>query len=113
MVSAPPTIITKVLLPNRRPTLLHRPRLVDFFHENVDRKIILVSAGAGYGKTSLLTDYAHETDLPMCWLSLDEGDRDLHVLVEYLLNAIRAFSTCGRTVSLGQLASGQRCRPKM
>ena len=97
MASAPPTIITKVLLPNKRPTLLDRPRLVDFCHENIDRKIILVSAGAGYGKTSLLTDYAHQTDLPVCWLSLDEGDQDLPVFVDYLLSAIKhRFPDFGR-----------------
>jgi ATP/maltotriose-dependent transcriptional regulator MalT/DNA-binding SARP family transcriptional activator len=84
-----PTIITKVLLPSKRPALIHRPRLVDFVHENINRKLIIVSAGAGYGKTSLLIDYAHDTDLPVCWLALDEGDRDLRVFLDYVLSAIR------------------------
>jgi len=51
---ASPAIITKVLLPSKRPALIHRPRLVDFIHDNINRKLIIVSAGAGYGKTSLL-----------------------------------------------------------
>ena len=89
MASAFPNIITKVLLPNRRPTLLHRNRLVDFVHDHIERKVILISAGAGYGKTSLLTDYIHDTELPVCWLSLDEGDQDLPVFIEYLLRAIQ------------------------
>jgi len=89
VASASPTIITKVLLPSRRESLLYRSRLVNFIHEHIDRKLILVSAGAGYGKTSLLIDYAHDTDLPVCWLALDEGDRDLRVFLDYLVSAIR------------------------
>jgi ATP/maltotriose-dependent transcriptional regulator MalT/DNA-binding SARP family transcriptional activator len=89
MTSTSTPIITKVLLPQKRPSLLHRSRLVNFIHENIEHKLLLVSAGAGYGKTSLLTDYVHDTDLPVCWLSLDEADRDLGVFVDYLLTAIR------------------------
>jgi len=97
MPSAAPTIITKMLLPSRRPSLLSRPRLVDFIHSHIDLKLVLISAGAGYGKTSLLTEFVHDTDLPVCWLSLDEGDRDLRVFLDYLLGAIRCrFPDFGR-----------------
>jgi LuxR family maltose regulon positive regulatory protein len=81
-------IKTKIHMPGRRRDLLHRPRLVDFIHERIDRKLILISAAAGYGKTSLLTDYAHETDLPVCWYSLDEWDRDPKVFLEYVVASI-------------------------
>ena len=79
---------TKVLLPGRRADLLHRSRLVDFIHEHIDRKLTLISAAAGYGKTSLLIDHAHDTDLPVCWYSLDEGDRDPRVFLEYVVASI-------------------------
>ncbi|MFB0535263.1 MAG: tetratricopeptide repeat protein [Anaerolineae bacterium] len=82
-------MITKVLLPSRQPGLLHRQRLVDFIHEHIDRKLILVSASAGYGKTSLLVDFAHDADLPICWYSVDEADRDPRVFLEYLMASIR------------------------
>ncbi len=84
-----PLVVTKYLIPGRRADLLRRPRLIDFLHEHVDRKLILVSAPAGYGKTSLLVEFAHDADLPFCWYSLDSSDRDLPVFVEYLLAAIR------------------------
>lgn len=80
---------TKILVPGRRRSLLRRTRLVDFIHEHIDRKLILIAASAGYGKTSLLTDFAHDTELPVCWYSLDEWDRDPMVFLEYLVASIR------------------------
>lgn len=97
-----PRAITKVLLPGRRANLLHRPRLVDFLHEHIERKLLLVSASAGYGKTSLLIDFAHDTALPVCWYSLDASDADPKTFFEYLLASLRRqFPNFGsRTLSL-------------
>jgi LuxR family maltose regulon positive regulatory protein len=83
-----PLIVTKIRVPRRRHDLLPRRRLVNFIHAHLDRKLILISAPAGYGKTSLLTDFAHDTDLPVCWYTLDEFDRDLHVFLEHLIAAM-------------------------
>src|SRR6478672_11575306 len=71
-------------------------------HEYLGRKLLLISAAAGYGKTSLLVDFAHDTALPICWYSLDEGDRDPQVFLEYLVAAIqRRFPHFGgRTTAL-------------
>lgn len=55
---------------------LHRERLVDALHANIPRRLIAVIAPAGYGKTTLLADFASHTELPVCWLKLTEGDRD-------------------------------------
>ncbi len=84
-----PLIVTQILTPRKRPDLLHRDRLVDFFHEHVDRKLLLVSAPAGYGKTSLLVDYAHDTELTVCWLSVVDSCRDPRVLLDYMVACIR------------------------
>jgi LuxR family maltose regulon positive regulatory protein len=86
--SSPPLIGTKIRVPRRRKDLLARPRLVNFLHRHLDRKLILISAPAGYGKTFLLTDFAHDTDLPVCWYTLDAFDRDLHVFLEHLIAAM-------------------------
>ncbi len=92
-----PLIVTKCLIPGRRADLLRRPRLIEFLHEHIDRKLVLVCAPAGYGKTSLLIEFAHDVDLPVCWYSLDKTDRDLRVFVEYLLAALRQqFPDFGR-----------------
>ena len=84
-----PLAVTKIILPSRRGTLLSRPRLVDFLHQNIERKLILVSASAGYGKSSLLIDFAHDTSLPVCWYSLDANDNDPKVFLEYLIASLR------------------------
>lgn len=83
MSSAP--IVTKVSLPPRSPDLLRRERLLDSLHRHIDRKLLFISAPAGYGKTSLLIDFAHETDLTACWYALDPTDRDPRVFLEHVL----------------------------
>ena len=84
-----PLINTKIRIPQRRRNFLRRQRLVDFIHGNIHYKLILVSAGAGYGKTSMLIDYAQDTNLPVCWYSLDANDGYVPTFIEYLVATIR------------------------
>ena len=93
-----PLIITKILLPKKPLDLLRRPRLTDFLHANVEHKLILISAPAGYGKTSLLIDFAHDTDLTVCWYSLDQFDRDPSIFLDHLIATIQqAYPQFGTT----------------
>lgn len=78
----------KVTLPRRRRELLSRQRLADLWDELLDFKLILLTAPAGYGKTSYLVDIAHAHTLPFCWYSLDALDQELHRFVAYFLAAI-------------------------
>jgi hypothetical protein len=67
-------IETKLYPPRRRADLLVRSRLLEFLHEHITNKLLLLVAPAGYGKTTLLVDYIHDLDIPVCWFSLDESD---------------------------------------
>jgi LuxR family maltose regulon positive regulatory protein len=79
------TLITKVLLPRRREDVLTRQRLLNRLYDMVGRKLVLVSAPAGYGKTTLLVDFAHDLEHPVCWYALDRSDHDPRVFLEHLV----------------------------
>ena len=98
MESSHQLIRTKLHVP-RSANLVRRHHLLEFLQQNLQRKLTLVCAGPGYGKTSLLVDLARSTDLPICWYTLDPGDRDPCVFLDYLVESIRVhFASFGSRV---------------
>ncbi|MGD2049723.1 MAG: LuxR C-terminal-related transcriptional regulator, partial [Chloroflexota bacterium] len=80
---------TKLNIPPLRPNIVPRPRLIERLDLALGQsfKLTLVSAPAGYGKTTLLAQWARTSRLPVTWLSLDEEDNDLERFFRYLLAA--------------------------
>jgi ATP/maltotriose-dependent transcriptional regulator MalT/DNA-binding SARP family transcriptional activator len=94
---------TKITLPARRPDLLSRQRLLELVYDLLDYKLIVVAAPAGYGKTSLLVDFASRADIPVCWYSLDSLDSDPQRFIAHFIAALsKQFPTFGDR-SIGSL----------
>jgi len=82
---------SKIQIPGVRPSLITRPRLLEFLNQGLTHKIILISAPAGFGKTTLLADWLKTTSLPAAWLSLDEDDNDFARFLSYLTAALQGL----------------------
>jgi LuxR family maltose regulon positive regulatory protein len=84
---------TKLSIPVlRTPSLVARARLIEKLNSGLAGKLTLVSAPAGYGKTTLLAAWADkEAGAAVCWLSLDDVDDDLARFLNYLIAAIRSL----------------------
>jgi LuxR family maltose regulon positive regulatory protein len=81
-------LATKVNLPRTRPDRLARSRLSQRLDEGMAQALILVCAPAGFGKTTLLADWATSASCPVAWLSLDEGDNDPARFWRYVVAAL-------------------------
>ena len=84
-----PLIRTKLHRPPVDTVHLHRQHLLDRLNKRLHRPLTLVSAPAGYGKSTLVSGWLDSCAIPSAWLSLDENDNDLRLFLSYLLAAIR------------------------
>ncbi len=84
-----PLQAAKVQRPALRAETLQRDRLLDWLTSQAESKVILVTAEAGYGKTTLLADFSRRTRRRVLWYRIDENDRSWLSLVRYLIAAGR------------------------
>ncbi len=84
---------TKLYIPPLRPNLVPRPRLIERLNQGLKRnfKLILISAPAGFGKTTLLSEWVHNGDMSAAWVSLDRGDNDLTRFLAYFIAALQTI----------------------
>ncbi len=91
-------LVTKLFIPKTRPELVSRPRLIEQLDRGLYRKLTLISAPAGFGKTTLVVDWlegsrrgsqqAGSTNGRVAWLSIDERDNDLARFLTYLITTL-------------------------
>ncbi|MFN8488909.1 MAG: LuxR C-terminal-related transcriptional regulator [Caldilineaceae bacterium] len=129
-----PILATKLYIPSPRPGIVARPRLIEQLNAGLalGRKLTLVSAAAGFGKTTLVSEWIYDLRFTIydaqakaasvekiqnrkskivnqvAWLSLDEGDNDLARFVTYLIAALRTIKT---GIGEGMLAALQAPQP--
>src|SRR2546429_6439838 len=102
-----PILATKLYIPGLRPNVVSRPRLLERLNEGLHRKLTLISAPAGFGKTTLLSEWVEGIERPAAWLSLDERENDPARFLTYLVAALQTIAaTIGQGV-LGVLQSPQ------
>ncbi len=91
---ADPLLRTKLFIPAPRPSLVPRPRLIQQLQTGtqLNRKLSLISAPAGFGKTTLVSDWLTTVERPVAWLSLDEADGDLGRFLTYFVAAIQTVA---------------------
>ena len=88
-------LTTKLHIPPARAELVARPRLVERLNAGLRRRLTLISAPAGFGKTTLLSEWASRCPRPVAWLSLDEGDNDP---MRFLVHLVAALQRVGAIV---------------
>lgn len=92
-------LTTKWAIPSPPPHLITRPRLLDVVQQGAARSLALISAPAGFGKTTLLGEWATSCGCSAAWLSLDEEDNDPRRFLAYLIGALqKAHPVLGNTI---------------
>ena len=85
-------LLTKLTLPPVRARLVHRPQLLGRMNSCLNCKLMLVSAPAGFGKTTLVSEWVLESGRQSAWVSLDEADNDPVRFLMYLVAALRKIA---------------------
>ncbi|HVL22432.1 MAG TPA: AAA family ATPase, partial [Thermomicrobiales bacterium] len=102
-----PVLVTKLYVPSPGPRVIPRPRLIEQLREGLHRKLTLISAPAGFGKSTLVSEWIADGDRPVAWLSLDEADNDPPRFLAYLIAALQTVApTLGGGLT-GALQSSQ------
>jgi LuxR family maltose regulon positive regulatory protein len=102
-----PLLATKLHIPRPRTHLVPRAHLVKRLQQGVERALTLVSAPAGFGKTTLLAQWLAEGDMPVAWLSLEPEDNDPTRFLSYLIAALQTLDTQLGTTALALLRTPQ------
>ena len=94
-------LTTKLNIPPVRPQIVPRLRLIERLNESLNFNLVLVSAPAGFGKTTLLSEWVHsnQPEVFPAWVSLDEGDNDPVRFWDYFIAALQTLQAgCGEKI---------------
>src|SRR5688500_1668908 len=100
-------LATKLYIPPPPPRAVQRPRLIEKLNKGLSRKLTLIAAPAGFGKTTLVSEWLARCGRQVAWLSLDEGDSDPARFLSYLVMALQTIAPSLGQGLLGGLQSPQ------
>ena len=111
-----PLLTTKLNIPRLRHNLVPRPRLIKQLNDGLHRKLTLISAPAGFGKTTLVTEWLQAmgnatSPIAIAWLSLGEGDNDLARFLSYFITALNHIEGIDPAFGKGALSMLQSPQP--
>ena len=88
-----PVLATKLYIPPPRPNIVPRPRLIERLNDGLAMgcRLTLISASAGFGKTTLVSNWITDCGRLVAWISLDEGDNDPIRFITYLIAALQTI----------------------
>jgi LuxR family transcriptional regulator, maltose regulon positive regulatory protein len=110
-------MLTKLFIPATRPELVSRSRLIEQLDHGIHNKLTLISAPAGFGKTTLVTDWLQSqgddasSPFLVAWQSLDEGDNDVVRFLTYLISALNRLPGLEPEIGVGALQMLQASQP--
>ncbi|MEO8396676.1 MAG: serine hydrolase [Chloroflexota bacterium] len=88
----PGLLRTKLYVPPKRPHLVPRPRLTERLNQGLTRKLTLISAPPGFGKTTTISNWIDQSQAAVAWLSLDDGDNDPIRFWSYFIAALQTMN---------------------
>ena len=108
-------LVTKLFIPATRPELVPRPRLIEQLNRCTDCKLTLVSAPAGFGKTTLVAEWLHtinnDSNSNFAWFSLDDRDNDFTRFLTYFIASLNQTNGNESTLGKGALTMLQSPQP--
>jgi LuxR family transcriptional regulator, maltose regulon positive regulatory protein len=84
-------LLTKLHIPPAGQNIVHRPELFERLNMGLSRKLILISAPAGFGKTTVVSDWIDQNKIPAAWFSLDNSDNDPAIFLNYIISGIQSI----------------------
>jgi LuxR family transcriptional regulator, maltose regulon positive regulatory protein len=107
-----PLLATKLHAPRPRAQLVSRPELIERLQEGIQGPLTLVSAPAGFGKTTLLAQWLVQSDTPVAWLSLEPEDNEPVRFLSYVIAALQTLDSHIGTTALALLQMSQPALPE-
>ena len=106
-MTSDPILKTKLFIPPLQEGMILRPRLTDLLDANIEKKVSFISAPAGFGKSTLLAEWASRVSIPVCWVSLDPAEDDPVKFLSYLISSVQTiWGDLGATILDALRSSG-------